>query len=73
MTNEEIKYVESLKVMIATQKQLIENQDKIITNDGVIINALEDSKTMLKRIITRLVNGDFQSEEDRKKLLELCK
>lgn len=72
MTNEEIRYVERLKVMIATQKQLIENQDRIIANDGVIINALEDSKKMLKRIIIRLVNGDFQSEEDRKKLLELC-
>ena len=72
MTNEEIEYVEKLKELIDTQKRIIENQEKIIENDAIIEASLKDSIKLHKRIIVRLVNGGFQSEEDRKKLLELC-
>lgn len=73
MTNEEIAYVEMLKELIDAQKRAIEIQKKIIAKDALIKENLKESIELHKRAIVRLVYGGFQSEEDKKKLLELFK
>lgn len=73
MTNEEIAYVEMLKELIDAQKRAIEIQKKIIAKDALIKESLKELIELHKHVIVRLVYGGFQSEEDKKKLLELFK
>lgn len=73
MTNEEIAYVEMLKELIDAQKRAIEIQKKIIAKDALIKESLKELIELHKHVIVRLVYGEFQSEEDKKKLLELFK
>lgn len=69
---DEIKHVESLEALIAVQKQVIENQAKVIVNDAMLENDLRSQISCYRRIIERLVDEWFRDEKDIEKLLELC-